>query len=196
MDRRSSNMTKTKKKRAAAPGDSRIFGPEEIRTVNLSVAMAEELVSNFYKMSASEWLHPKYDVKTRTDLTQDEIVHGPFAQVIRYEGQLKDTSLGSTSYDFYKICLQDHAILSALDLEPALKLFPFILYIITHELIHIVRFSKFLQSFDASAGERMEEEKRVHKYTHDILSPVRMDGVWFVLDFYKRWRTPIDGLKS
>jgi hypothetical protein len=81
-------------------------------------------------------------------------------------------------------------------MESGLALFPFILYIITHELIHIVRFSKFLQNFDASAEERMAEEKRVHKFTHDILNPVRLDGVPFVLAFYRRWRTPIDGLKS
>lgn len=190
------HMAKTVENRPAGQGDIRIFGSEEIQTVNSSVAMAEELVSNFYKMSASEWLHPKYDVKTRMHLTRDEIVDGPFAQVIRYEGQRKDNSLGSTSYDFYKICLQDHAILSTLKTEPTLQLFPFILYIITHELIHIVRFSKFLQNFEASAEERMAEEKRVHRYTHDILSPVRQDGLPSVLEFYRRWRTPIDGLKS
>jgi len=190
-------MANSKGKRPPAiTDDARIFGPDDIHSVNSSVAMAEELVSNFYKMSASEWLHPKYDVKTRIDLTRDEIVDGPFAQVIRYEGQLKDTTLGSTSYDFYKICLQDHAILSALEMEPGLEIFPFVLYIITHELIHIVRFSKFLQNFDATDEEKMEEETRVHKYTHDILRSVNLDGVPFVLEFYKRWRTPIDGLKS
>jgi hypothetical protein len=189
-------MTETDQKQPGSLNDSRIFGQGEIKTVNASAAMAEELVSNFYKMSASEWLHPKYDVKTRVDLTQDEIVDGPFAQVIRYEGRLKDTSLGSTSYDFYKICLQDHAIMNTLEMEPDLSLFPFILYIITHELIHIVRFSKFLQNFDASEDEKLEEEKRVHKLTHDILSPVHLDGVPFVLDFYRRWRAPIEGLKS
>ncbi len=57
--------------------------------VNESVAMAEELVSEYYKMSASEWLRPKFDVKTRIDLSSDEIVPGPFAQVVRYEGRLK-----------------------------------------------------------------------------------------------------------
>jgi hypothetical protein len=189
-------MTKTDHVKSAMPDDALIFKQADIETVNAAVAMAEELVSNFYKMSASEWLHPKYDVKTRVDLAPDEIVDGPFAQIIRYEGQLKDNSLGSTSYDFYKICLQDHAILSALKMEPGLALHPFILYVITHELIHIVRFSKFLQNFDASTDERMAEEKRVHKFTHDILSPVRLEGVPFVLEFYRRWRTPIDGLKS
>ena len=93
--------------------EQRLFSDLHLVTVNESVAMAEELVSEHYKMSASEWLRPKYDVKTRVDLSPDEIVPGPFAQVIRYEGRLENASLGSSSYDFYKICLQDHEILAA-----------------------------------------------------------------------------------
>ena len=172
------------------------FKHEQLHTVNNAVAMAEELVSNAYKMSENQWLRRRYDVSTLAELDHAEIVDGPFAQVVRFSGRLKGTSLGSAAYDYYKICLQDHAILSALEMEPGLALFPFILYIITHELIHIVRFSKFLQNFDASADERMAEEKRVHKFTHDILSPVRLEGLPFVLEFYRHWRTPIDGLKS
>ena len=78
--------------------------------------------------------------------------------------------MGSATYDLYKICLQDDAILVALDQHPELAMLPFALYIITHELIHIVRFSKFLQGFDASAEERLSEEKRVHERTHEILT--------------------------
>lgn len=170
------------------------FTPEHIVTVNESVATAEELVSDFYKMSASEWLGPKYDVKTLDDLSAEEIVHGPFAQIIRYKGQLADASLGSTTYDYYKICLQDHSILAAVHETPRLKLFPFILYIVTHELIHIVRFSKFLQNFDAAPEERIAEELRVHELTHEILNSVRLADLPFVLQFYKKWRQPIDGL--
>mgnify|MGYP001816334176 CR=1 FL=1 len=40
------------------------FSPEQLDIVNNAVAMAEELVSNHYKMSASQWLGPRYDVKT------------------------------------------------------------------------------------------------------------------------------------
>ncbi|MBW1940175.1 MAG: hypothetical protein JRI32_09810, partial [Deltaproteobacteria bacterium] len=87
------------------------FTPEEIKVVNNAVAMAEEVVSNFYKMSVNQWLRLKYDIKTEVDLCRSEIVDGPFAQVIRYVGQRKNTSLGSSTYDFYKICLQDHSIL-------------------------------------------------------------------------------------
>jgi hypothetical protein len=172
------------------------FNRKQIQTVNESVALAEELVSDFYKMSATEWLGPKYDVKTSADLSKDEIVDGPFAQIIRYEGKLKDATLGSAAYDFYKICLQDHAILSAIQKNPHLKLFSFVLYIVTHELIHIIRFSKFLQNFDASPDERMAEETRVHELTHEILNPLRVDGLLSVLQFYKEWRAPIDGLHN
>ena len=172
------------------------FNRSHIIMVNESVAMAEELVSDFFKMSATEWLRPKYDVKTADDLSKDEIVDGPFAQIIRYEGKLKDTSLGSAAYDFYKICLQDHAILSAIQNNPRLQLFAFVLYIVVHELIHIIRFSKFLQNFDASQDERLLEETRVHELTHEILSSVRVDGLSAILQFYKEWRAPIDGLHN
>ena len=175
-------------------GKQTTFSPADITMVNESVAMAEELVSDFFKMSATEWLGPRYDVKTAMDLSSDEIVDGPFAQIIRYEGKLKDASLGSATYDFYKICLQDHAILSAILANPQLQLFAFVLYIVTHELIHIIRFSKFLQNFDASPDERMIEETRVHELTHEILSPIRVDGLPAVFQFYKGWRVPIDGL--
>jgi hypothetical protein len=172
------------------------FDRADIIMVNESVAMAEELVSDFFKMSATEWLGPRYDVKTAVDLSGNEIVDGPFAQIIRYEGKLKDGSLGSATYDFYKICLQDHAILSAIKENLHLQLFAFVLYIVTHELIHIIRFSKFLQNFDASPDERMVEETRVHELTHEILSPVRVDGLSGVFQFYKEWRAPIDGLHN
>lgn len=172
------------------------FNSDQIKFVNNAVTMAEELVSNFYKMSIAQWLRLKYDVKTLADLTPEEIVSGPFAQIIRYEGQRKNTSLGSFTYDFYKICLQDHSILSTLRQSPVLKFFPFLLYITTHELIHIVRFSKFLQGFDASPEERIAEEKRVHQKTHEVLDSVRLAGLSDVLEFYYQWRTPFDDLSN
>jgi hypothetical protein len=172
------------------------FSPEQIEIVNKAVALAEELVSNYYKMSASQWLHRRYDIKTLCDLAADEVVEGPFAQIVRYEGRHRDRALGSSAYDLYKICLQDHAILAVLGQRPKLKLLPFVLYIVTHELIHIVRFSKFQQYFDAAPDERLAEEKRVHSKTHEILKPFRVSGLGDVLEFYNQWRIPYDGMKS
>ena len=168
------------------------FESHQIDVLNNSVAMAEELVCNYYKMSANQWLRHRYDVKTLNDLADSEIVHGPFAQIIRYVGQRKDGTLGSTAYDFYKICLQDHTILSTLNQTLGLSLFPFIIYIMTHELIHIIRFSKYVVNFEASPEEKVKEETVVHEKTHEILRAINESGIEDVLEFFKRWRLPID----
>ena len=175
--------------------DSR-FRSDQIMRINDAAAFAEELVSNHYKLSAAQWLRRKYDVKTAVDLSANEIISGPFAQVIRYEGRKTDADLKSEAFDFYKICLQDHAILEALEHLPSLQLFPFSLYIITHELIHIVRFTKFLQSFVATPEERHAEEIRVHAKSHEILKPVRIPGMRSVFSFYAQWHNDFDSLRN
>jgi len=176
--------------------DRRTFSSEQVRAINAAIEMAEELVSNHYKMSANQWLRPKYDIRTLADLTQDEVITGPFAQVIRYKGQRENSLLGSSTYDFYKICLQDHTILSVIDQSGDIELFPLLLYIVTHELIHIVRFSKFLQNFDASPEDKMKEESRVHQLTHDILGRIQFPDLSHVMAFYDKWRQPFDDLRN
>ncbi len=172
------------------------FNRNEIIIVNDSAAMSEELVSNFYKMSANQWLRHKYDIKTLADLDDTEIVHGPFAQIIRYKGQKKDSILGSSTYDFYKICLQDHTILSTVNTFSDLDLFSFILYIITHELIHIVRFSRFMVNFDAPPHKKLTEEITVHEKTYEILSSQQIPGLENAFKFYKKLREPLDELQN
>jgi hypothetical protein len=172
------------------------FSTEQLQIVNQAIGSAEDLVSNAYKMSASQWRRLKYDIKTLLDLTPEEVIPGPFAQIIRYKGQPKDTSLGSSAYDFYKICVQDYSILSTLEDSGHIKLFPFMLYIVSHELIHIVRFSQFLQNFDASPDERLTEEARVHQKTRLILDNIQVDGLDPVLEYYEKWRLPFEKLRS
>ena len=172
------------------------FGRDELMVVNEAVAVAEELTSNAYKMSFAEWRRRRYDIKTVADLSPEEIVYGHFAQIIRYVGRKAETSLGSSRYDFYKICLQDHNILSALDEFPGLHLFPFSLYIVCHELIHVIRFTKFMQAFDASPEEKIEEEARVHEKTRSILEPASIKDMEAVFDFYRAWQEPLDRVKS
>lgn len=165
------------------------FSSKELQVVTRAATMAEELVSNHYKLSASQWLNRKYDIKTQAELNPDEIVSGPFAQVIRYKGQPEASPLNSATYDFYKICLQDAQIMKTVRVKPDLKLFPFTLYIITHELIHIVRFSRFLQNFAASEKERSREEIHVHQRTLEILRNVSVENLAAVFTFYKAWHT-------
>ncbi|MBW1769582.1 MAG: hypothetical protein JRJ17_00175 [Deltaproteobacteria bacterium] len=173
------------------------FEKDELSVVNEAVAIAEEMTSNAYKMSPAEWgRRQRYDIKTLADLTPREVIDGPFAQIIRYVGRKPETSLSSSEYDFYKICLQDHTILYALEKTRELRLSAFVLYIVTHELIHVIRFTKFLQAFDASAKEKIIEEARVHEKTQAILRPAKISGMGAVFDFYRAWQGPLDDLRD
>lgn len=162
------------------------FTEDQIGTVDQATSMAEELVSETYKVSASQWAKSPYDVKTLRGLSDHEVTRGHFAQLFRYRGQKPSNTLSSGCFDFYKICLQDHEVLRALSTRPGLRLFPLALYILCHELTHVVRFTRFLQSFDASEREREEEEARVHAITREILAPLGIPGMGAVCSRYER----------
>ncbi len=163
------------------------FSPQQLEMVNQAVEMAEELVSNHYKLSTSQLRRLNYDVKTLSDLNEAEIVSGHFAQIVKYRLKKKDTLRETEAEDFYKICLQDHSILETLAQHPELAFLAFLLYILCHEMIHIVRFRRFLQQFNASEEEKLVEEHRVHAKTREILTPVSMVGLESVLAFYRDW---------
>lgn len=141
-------------------------------------------------MSSSEWLKGKYEIKTAKDLKEHEFVNGPFAQVIKYKGKRKDMLLSSYTYNFYTVCLQDKIILETVRKNTKLLLYPFLVYILIHELVHIVRFLKFQQLYEISTEEdvTVSEERRVHAITWDILSSVSIDCIEEVLEYYKSWR--------
>ena len=165
------------------------FNTQELLKVDEAVKVSEELINNYFKMSSGQWLKNRYDIKTAKDLAGHENIEGPFAQVIKYEGRKKDASLSSYSFSFYKVCLQDCAILSAVSKIDSLFLEPFLLYILTHELVHVVRFLKFQKRYENrnEADVTLDEERRVHLLTHKILQPVPILRLRQVFEFYKDW---------
>ena len=168
----------------------RFFNKEQLHHVHEAVSVSEDLVSDYYKMSSIQWLRSRYEVRTARDLDAHEVVEGPFAQVLGYRGAPKDTSLGSANFDFYRICIQDGAILHTVS-QPAnaLKLFPFLLYVIVHELVHIVRFARFQQIYSCAceADCAREEESMVHDITREILKGITASGLEQVFVYYRKW---------
>lgn len=162
----------------------RRFDQEHLATVDEAVAMAEELTSEHFKYSTSQWRRCRYDIQTAANLKEAELTDEAFAQIIRYIGQPAQSGLRSSHFDFYKICLQDHVILRALERDRALSLLPLVVYVATHELVHIVRFSLFLQSFEAYPMDRAREEALVHQITREILGSRRVPGVEMVAKEY------------
>ncbi len=167
----------------------KVFSSSELLIVNDAVAIAEELVSNYFKMSSGQWLRIRYDVKTAKQLNSSEKIDGPFAQVVGYDGRKKNAELGSSTFNYYAICLQDNAILDALKKNNQLLLLPFLVYIVVHELVHIVRFGKFQQIYEASSATKsaLHEEVTVHDITRKIVSGISLTGMDKVLKYYKKW---------
>ncbi|OQY01540.1 MAG: hypothetical protein B6I26_04220 [Desulfobacteraceae bacterium 4572_130] len=170
-----------------------VFNTSQLKDVENAVLLAEELVNNYFKMSSNQWLGNRYDVKTLENLTRDEIIEGPFAQVIGYEAR-KNVHFSSSSYNYYTICLQDNAILRLLEKKKELFLPSFLLYILIHELVHIVRFSKFEQIYENSVETKhmINEERIVHDITCKIIEKVSIIGKDDVLQYYKKWRLDQD----
>ncbi len=164
------------------------FSHEQIETVNRATILAEELISDYFKISFSEWKRYRYDIKTLESLNPEEVTEKAFAQIVKYVCNPERKLRGSLHADYYKICLQDHVILKALSREKNLPLFPLAAYIVTHELIHVVRFSKFLQRFLVTAEEQEKEEALVHTLTHELLCGVKIPYLDYVLDVYVHCR--------
>ena len=73
------------------------FSPDDIRIVNNSVAMAEELVSNHYKLSSTQLLQLNYDVKTLADLSENDLmmvaIIGSTLKIIAEKAQLYENMM-------------------------------------------------------------------------------------------------------
>lgn len=168
---------------------TRFFNESELEQVSTAALRAEEMVYNYFKLSSSQWLKNRYDIKTARDLVPHERVEGPFAQVLKYEGRRQDLSLGSSVFSLYHVCIQDPAIVSLVAANLKICLDPFLLYILVHELVHVVRFARFEHRYEnaCEAGVTREEEKKVHRISHNIIAPQTVSGMSQVFEFYTQW---------
>ena len=162
----------------------RQFTGSDKSTIQEAVLIAEEVTSDFFKLSSSQWRRSRYDILTLESLWDEEISTHALAQLPKYTCCLPGRELRSAQFDLYRICLQDHNILKTLEKETTLLLLPLMIYVITHELVHIVRFSYFHHLFEATAEERKLEEKRVHSLTQEILVPLRSPKIRDITLYY------------
>lgn len=165
----------------------RYFNAAQIPLTNRAFNDAEKLVSRNFRISEEELKRKRYDVKTLVQLEEHEIKEGAFAHLCKYAyekpAQLPDADI--KSFDFYRICLQDNIILDAVERANSfIKFSPLMLYIATHELIHVLRFSNGEIDFDASVEEKEQEEAIVHNLTKFVLQPVKHHDLDIVLDCF------------
>jgi hypothetical protein len=163
---------------------ARYFHQHHKEHLQEAAVIAEEVTSDFFKLSPSHWRRARYDILTLEALRAEEISSHAHALVAKYDGCHRDRLLRSAAFDFYRVCLQDHNILKTLEHVNNLSLFPLLVYIVTHELVHIVRFSQFLALFEAPEEHKHEEERRVHHLTRRILAPLKIRDLPPVMRYY------------
>jgi len=164
------------------------FRQHELVTVSDALDIAEDATGNFFKTEIGQSKRYGYDVKTLSSLKGRQISDVALAVLSKGTRVLKDFEPRTKIRDFYFICLQDHLILKAVERDEDLALLPFMVYIFTHELVHIIRFSNFFQRFDVTHRERAEEEEVVHSLTYDVLKKSSLAKLDYVLDSYQGHR--------
>jgi hypothetical protein len=164
------------------------FEEKNIESLSEALDIAEDKTGDYYKFSFCQWKRHHYDVKTLMSLAEDEISSYAFALLNKSSRIIEDYESKTKTRDFYFICLQDHRILNALRRDSSLTLLSLLVYIFTHELVHIVRFCNFFQRFDISGQGKEKEERLVHATTYEILKDSSLPKMEYLLESYKRHR--------
>ena len=170
------------------------FNENHLSVVGDALDIAEDMTSNYFKLSLLHWRRNRFDIKTLSSLFGEKVNDNVFALLKKYssDGKAEIEALNKRG-EFYLIYLQDHHILQALQRDNNIKLLPFLAYILTHELVHIVRFCKFQVRFDTQEeNNRIEEEKIVNHTTFEILKQLSLPSLSYILGSYNPDRINID----
>jgi hypothetical protein len=159
------------------------FSRQQISLVNRSFETAEGLVRGYFRLKEQDLRASRYDIRTLIELDGPEVSKCAFAHLCRYQYERPEKD--ACSNYLYRICLQDDRILDAVDRgKTFIKLYPLLLYIATHELVHVVRFGQGESDFDAPEEEKMREEERVHTITRNMLNPRGKPDLGLVLECF------------
>jgi hypothetical protein len=129
---------------------------------------AEERTIHYYCIPPYRWQQLRYDLVTRRDCEWEPLPDAALAQV-QLVHHVRPS--GKAACDFYRIQLNDPSILiAALRENLGPDLYPFLVYILTHEMVHLVRLSTILPDERGIWLSPAEEENRVHNVAYRILS--------------------------
>jgi hypothetical protein len=130
---------------------------------------AEERTTRYYCIPPFRWERLCFDLLTQADHGWEPIPDPMLARV-RCLQRINQ----NRAFDFYRIELNDRSILEAAEREDLTKnLYPFFVYILTHEMIHMVRLSSILDGPDIPIPGNEPEEKRVQQISRRILAGSR-----------------------
>jgi hypothetical protein len=141
------------------------FGLEQLSLLQTALRRSEALVARGFRIPALPSQRYPYELVTPVDLRESERAEEALAHLVIYE---RDRPRGTEH--LYRICLQDDLILRrANEGEGQGWLEALLVYILTHELVHVVRFQRDEGSFMAAPEARQIEEAQVHQLTLALL---------------------------
>jgi len=143
------------------------FSPPQRSLVLQALQEAEERTMTYYCIPPFRWEQLPFDLLTQND-QEWEPFPDPMLARVRCLQHVKPRMY----FDFYRIELNDPGILAAAERERlARNLYPFLIYILTHEMIHMVRLSSILDNWQETVLPCDEsEEHRVQDISRRILT--------------------------
>jgi hypothetical protein len=157
------------------------FTANQQRQVRAAERRASELVTRFYAIAPREWERMRYEVRTLEQLQPAEVLDSALAHVLLYGVERSVENRVVSEHDLFRICVQDHMILRR-SAEDVVALRALLLFVLTHELVHVVRFGQRMQSVDLAPELRPVEEESVDRTARLILRTADEPGVGRVLE--------------
>ena len=158
------------------------FLPSHLELLDDAVVVSEDIISDYFALTVGYWAKNPYEVKTLKEAGPVEIPSGAYAHLMKYGNLFDEKVSGADSKQLYRILIYDPRILEVTKGRENV-LWPFFIYIMAHELIHITRFSRFECAVDAE--DKCREEEKVHCLTNSVLRPVSISGMTEVIDFFE-----------
>jgi hypothetical protein len=143
------------------------FSAPQRSLVFLAMEEAEERTAGYYCIPPFRWEKLRYDLLTSRDCEWEPLPRSMLARV-----RCLERVDSRRTFDFYRIELNDGTILEAAEREKLAKnLYPFFVYILTHEMVHMVRLSSILKNGPYTLEFSDEsEEYRVQDISRRILT--------------------------
>lgn len=167
--------------------ESLFFDKKQCSWVGEVLGAAETLAGSYFRVDLEDAERFAYDLQTLANLRRQEKTRRALAQVCKYEYQNKKALFSDRGREFYRICLQDDKILHTVRTEGDSLFRPLLLYVITHELIHVIRFSMDPKRFYFRSTARNIEERDVHCKTYELLKSFGDPQVDLLLGRYRPW---------
>ncbi|MDA8408446.1 MAG: hypothetical protein M0T73_16515 [Deltaproteobacteria bacterium] len=157
-----------------------LFTESDRSIVERAARLAEGLVLRYFNLASDDWVKNPYCLLTWKEASGCLRDTNVFAQTVRLGPRKRGKPQQSVhNPNHYGILLQDPAILRALLRPQRHDLWTLGLFVLTHELVHIVRFRKFAVDFCGAQHEREKEEELVHEITKEMLGGVEnMDNLF------------------